>query len=153
MSEELSDNKIERKGVPESLYIQVPDLTSDNVLDLTQRVRIQMLKQYLHTGQLPEDPKDAALVVKLLADMDKQDLSKKKLVIDEKSVGANSELAAAAINLVRQLGGSKGDPYAVTGTTLGSTPMPAFDNSKAGDITVKPGELEAAPRDFAENPL
>ena len=153
MSEEKSDHKIERKGVPEGLHIQVPDLTSENVLDLTQRVRIQMLKQYLHTGELPEDPKDAAIVVKLLADMDKQDLSKKKLVIDEKNVGVNSEVAAAAIALARKLGGSGADPYATTTTTVAPRAVPTFDAGKAGDVKVNPGETDLSPRDFTTNPV
>lgn len=153
MSEEKSDHEIERKPLPPGLDIVVPDLTSENVLDLTQQVRIQMLKQYLYTGQLPQDAKDAAIIVKLLGDMDKQDLSKKKLVIDEKSVGVNSEVAAAAINLVRQLGGSGADPYANTSPTSAPRGAPVFDSHQAGNVTVNPGETDLAPRDFIAKPI
>lgn len=152
MSEPKSDHEIERKGVPEGLHINVPDLAGDNVLDLTQRVRIQMLKQYLHTGQLPADAKDAAIIVKLLGDMDKQDLSKKKLVIDEKNVGVNSEIAAAAISLVRQLGGSKADPYAITGDIGRSSGPPTLDLNKTKDVHINPGETDLVPRNFETDP-
>jgi len=151
MSTEKSDHVIERPPVPEGYHIQVPDLEGDNVLDLTQRVRIQMLKQYLMTGQLPQDAKDAAVIVKLLADMDKQDLGKKKLVIDEKNVGVNSEIAAAGIALMRKIGGSKADPYAVSSSQPRTAP--SFDQALTQNIEVLPGETDLSPRDFSTDPI
>ena len=153
-SKEKSDHVIEQKEMPAELLIRVPELKSESVLDLTMKLRYDMLRQYLASGQLPEDAKDASIIIKLLDGMDKQDLTTKRLDIERDHASANSEIAKAALDLSRRLSGeSNANPYErpVSGVVISSTP-PKLDISLTQDIHISEGEKSESPRDFNRHP-
>lgn len=149
---EKTDHEIERKPIPPELQIHIPSLEECAVLDMTTQVRYQMLRQYMPEGQLPKDPKEAAIVIKLLDGMDKQDLTKKRLDIEKEGIGANSDVAKAALALVRQLsGGNNANPYEQP-QGAGMRGAPTLDLNQTKDIVVSEGEKSMQPRDFAHHP-
>ncbi len=152
-SNEKSDDVIERKEISPELKITVPELKSESVLDLTMKLRHDMLRQYLADGQLPTDAKDASIIIKLLDGMDKQDLTKKRLDIERDNASANSEIAKAALDLSRRLSGeSNANPYErpVSGAVVST--LPKLDVSLTQDIHISEGEKADSPRDFNRHP-
>lgn len=150
---EKTDHDIESKPIPPELQINIPELDLSTILDMTTRVRYQMLRQYMPEGQLPKDPKEAAIVIKLLDGMDKQDLTKKRLDIEKEGVGVNADIAKAGLALVRQLSaGKNANPYEqpVAGGNVAGAPT--LDTNFTKDIVVSEGEKSLTPRDFAHNP-
>lgn len=149
---EKTDHDIESKPIPPELQINIPELDQSTILDMTTQVRYQMLRQYMPNGQLPKDPKEAALVIKLLDGMDKQDLTKKRLDIEKEGVGVNSDIAKAGLALVRQLSrGNNANPYEQPGGAAVAG-APTLDTNFTKDIVVSEGEKSLTPRDFAHNP-
>ena len=78
---------------------QVEDLTASQRLEVTQRVRHNVISNLTKNGKIPESQEDRDFLIKMLDGSDRQELTKAKI----KSDNQNSKNQAEMANMVTQL--------------------------------------------------
>lgn len=95
------DDTLPPKHTPYSLgEVDVAD--DDSMLNVTQRLRMTMIRSHTSNGMMPTDPETQTLLLKAAADMDKVALGKKRIKADEKIADTQAQASAVLADVLRQ---------------------------------------------------
>lgn len=109
----------------------------DSILDLTQRVRLRTLKALTQDGStIPLDKDSINAIAKLADGLDKQVVSKKRLMIEKEG----NDIAAQANAIFRNM--SDRVPTLVKGYASGGGAIPTITTPLLEDVVTVPGETE-----------
>ena len=93
---------------------------------------------------MPTDTKEQALLIKLLGDMSKQELTKMRLDIDKQGVSANEQLAREIAKFAAGLGG--GNPFEDKSAAPNPEKAPTPDLTQLPNLDIPEGEMDLTPR-------
>lgn len=84
---------------------EIPPHVDDVVgmMTLTNQKRMEIVNAFTRNGKMTEDPKEASVIIKALADMDKSVVTKKRIGIEEASVKSTEEEAHASAELLKAI--------------------------------------------------
>lgn len=132
----------EQESIHPSMTITLPETT--NSLSFAENIQRQLITSYLYSGRMPTDTKEQALLIKLLGDMSKQELTKMRLDIDKQGVSANEQLAREISRFAAGLGGINPFEDKTVQPTEDKAPTP--DLSQFPAIDIPDGEMDLTPR-------
>lgn len=132
----------EQESVHPSMTITLPETT--NTLAFAENIQRQLITSYLFTGKMPQDTKEQALLIKLLGDMSKQELTKMRLDIDKQGVSANEQLAREIAKFAAGLGG--GNPFEDKSAAPNPEKAPTPDLTQLPNLDIPEGEMDLTPR-------
>ena len=124
------------------MTITLPETT--NTLAFAENIQRQLITSYLFSGKMPTDTKEQALLVKLLGDMSKQELTKMRLDIDKQGVSANEQLAREIAKFAAGLGG--GNPFEDKSAAPNPEKAPTPDLTQLPNLDIPEGEMDLTPR-------
>lgn len=109
----------------------------DNILDLTQKVRLRALKAITQDGSsMPTDKDTLNAIAKLASDMDKQVVSKKRLMIEKEGNDIAAQANAIFLNMQDRV------PQLVRQYQGGGGNVPQHNGPLLDDVKTVPGETE-----------
>lgn len=109
----------------------------DNILDLTQKVRLRALKSITQDGtSIPTDKDTLNAIAKLTSDMDKQVVSKKRLMIEKEGNDIAAQANAIFLNMQDRV------PQLVRQYQSGGGHVPQHNGPLLDNVTTVPGETE-----------
>lgn len=89
--------------------IDVPD--DDQLLQYSQKVRLGFVRHVTAQGTaMPDDPKLCTVMLKALSDIDKQVISKKRLVVEEKGNAENAHAISEMASKILQIAQTQATP-------------------------------------------
>lgn len=132
----------EQESVHPKMVITVPETV--NTLAFAENLQRQLITSYLFEGHLPTDTKEQALLIKLLGDMSKQELTKMRLDIDKQGVNANEQLAREIATFAAGLGSI--NPFENKSATPTDAKAPVPDLTQLPSIDIPDGEMDLTPR-------
>nr|UVX43104.1 MAG: hypothetical protein [Bacteriophage sp.] len=132
----------EQESVHPSMTITLPETT--NTLAFAENIQRQLITSYLFSGKMPTDTKEQALLIKLLGDMSKQELTKMRLDIDKQGVSANEQLAREIAKFAAGLGG--GNPFEDKSAAPNPEKAPTPDLTQLPNLDIPEGEMDLTPR-------
>ena len=132
----------EQESIHPNMTITIPETT--NGLAFAENIQRQLITSYLFTGKMPQDTKEQALLIKLLGDMSKQELTKMRLDIDKQGVSANEQLAREIAKFAAGLGG--GNPFEDKSAAPNPEKAPTPDLTQLPNLDIPEGEMDLTPR-------
>lgn len=117
-------------------------MEASNILDFTQNVRKGIIDSLISKCFVPEDKADKTMLLAALKDMDGQEISKKRLIIEQQGADSSAELVAGVLKRIDARTafrgtGAPGEPV----VDVGSRVLP--DDIEAP--TILPGEGDISP--------
>lgn len=122
---------------------QVPDMSEDEVLQLTRKLRIRQVAMDLdkNGGQMPSDPEERKIFLAQLKDLDSQVIKVKSIGAKEKASAADREASLAVQHMLRLLGDNPMRREAIGGTSQREVPS-IKDAVHLPPITLVPDEIQ-----------
>jgi len=136
----MSDEKI--PGAAPRAQVLIPDVADP--LGFAEALQRRLIVAYLHDGSMPMDVKEQALLIKLLGDMSKQELTKRRLDIEDKGANANQEMAKAMASFATTLAGK--NPFENPDAVPDATKVPKFDSSSVDEFEILDSEMDLTPK-------
>lgn len=127
--------------IPEEPRININDkLPDESLLAYTQRVRLNAISSFTKDSAL-DDPKDISALNSLLDGIDRQEINKAKIELDNQNVAADQEAFSLIAALVNTVGNS--NPYESKNPTERTI---EHDGPIIEGVTLVDGELDSKPQ-------
>lgn len=125
------------------------DVNTDHVFKVTQNIRRQFIAEKLKDGSLMLDPKQQSTLLAGLKDMDKQQLDRKRLDVDEQN-GANNKIVQ---EIVMQM--ALKNPKGMAKEPSDDIPVPDLDDAELPEVEfseeeLTPGLIRENSKEFVE---
>jgi hypothetical protein len=112
-------------------------MTDEEVLQFTQGMRRQLVIDMTPEGKMPSDPKDRAIFLQTLADMDRQALTNKRISGDTKRSEDDRKAAALIATIFATIGNKSPFQSDIAGERVIDVPAVLVE-----DVELVPGETE-----------
>lgn len=122
-----------------NLVFDVKRKEGESTFDYTQRIRMGILEQKT-IGGLPDDPDDLRTLSILLNDIDKQEVTKTRLALEDKALESDRAAQELIGKVLTMVGNS--NPFRIEG----NTGVVVDHKVDLPEVTLVPGELDGQQR-------
>lgn len=123
-----------------------PLMTGDQVLEFVQRKRTAIVKQLTSNSAVPSDPADKTVLMQALQGLSQQELTVRKIKVDEKANDASAGAQVLIAKLLGAMGSRAHNQTNVVDAVPRETPVLS---KEVLDPVLLPGETDTSPKQLS----